>query len=223
MKAAAQSDIVGRLQHLSAAILAGGRASRLGGRAKALLPLGGVRIVDRLIAALGEAVAPGELFIVSNDAAVYESLGVRVVPDRISGAGALGGLITAIAESPAEATVVVACDLPFVTATFARFLADECRGRDVALPKTADGYHPLCACWSRRALPELERRASAGQRRIIDALSALRVREIGPGEVARFDGPAGTLLFNVNTPHDYERALQLIKSYHDRRHTSDAS
>ncbi len=211
------------LQPLSAAILAGGRAARLGGRAKALLPLGGTRIVDRQIAALREALAPGEPFIVSNDAGAYEPLGLRVVPDRIDGAGALGGLVTAMAESAAEATIVLACDLPFVTAAFVRWLAAECRGYDVALPKTADGYHPLCACWSHRALAELERRASSGHRRIIDALSALRVREIGPGEVARFDRPAGALLFNVNTPHDYERALQLIESYHDRHHAPDAS
>jgi molybdopterin-guanine dinucleotide biosynthesis protein A len=211
------------LQHLSAAILAGGQASRLGGRPKALLPLGGARIIDQQLAELRGAVGGNAVFIVSNDKALYEPLGVRVVPDRIAGAGAIGGLITAIAESAAEATIVLACDLPFVTAAFARFLADECRGYDVALPKTGDGYHPLCACWARSALAELERRAAAGHRRIIDALSALRVREIGPGEVARFDRPAETLLFNVNTPHDYERALQFTKSYHDRHHAPDAS
>lgn len=201
---------------IAAAILAGGRASRLGGRAKALLPLGAGRIIDQQVAALCEAVGTGEVFIVSNDAALYEPIGLRVVTDRVSGAGALGGLLSAVAASPAARTIVVACDLPFVTAAFARFLAEACRGWDVALPKTDDGYHPLCACWSRESLPELERRAAAGLRRIIDALPALRVREIGPGEVARFERSAGTLLFNVNTPYDYGRALQLNKSYHDR-------
>jgi molybdopterin-guanine dinucleotide biosynthesis protein A len=171
------------LQHLSGAILAGGRASRLGGRIKALLPLGGARIIDRQLEALREAGADDPVVVVAPEQARYELPGLRVIPDRIAGAGAIGGF-------------------------------------DVAVPRTDDGYHPLCACWSRGALAELERRAAAGLRRIIDAFSALRVREIGPGEVARFDRPAGTLLFNVNTPHDYERAQQLIKSYHDR---SDAS
>lgn len=208
------------MQHLSGAILAGGRASRFGGTVKALLPLGDARIIDRQLAALAGLV--DETFVVANDPGPFAAMGLRVVPDRVSGAGALGGLLTAIADSAAPATIVLACDLPFVTAAFLSFLAAECRG-DVALPRTADGYHPLCACWSRGALPEIERRVAAGGLRIVDALSALRVREIGPGEVARFDRPAGTLLFNVNTPHDYERAQQLTKSYHDRRHTSDAS
>jgi molybdopterin-guanine dinucleotide biosynthesis protein A len=200
----------------SGAILAGGQASRLGGHAKALLPFDDGRIIDRQLAALREAVGAGEVFIVANDAAVYTPLGVRVVGDRVRGAGALGGLLTAVAESVAPHTIVLACDLPFVTAAFARFLAEACQGWDVALPKTDDGYHPLCACWSRDALPELERRAAAGRRQIIGALSALRVREIRPGEVARFERMAGTLLFNVNTAHEYERARQLNKSYHDR-------
>lgn len=211
------------MQHLSGAILAGGRASRLGGTAKALLPLGGARIVDRQLEALRGALAGGgdaSLMIVANDVATYAFSGVRVVGDRIAGAGALGGLVTALAESTADATLVLACDLPFVTASFLRYLVEQCDGFDVALPRTDDGYHPLCACWTRDARAELERRAVEGQRRIIDALSALRVREIGPSEVARFDDPAGTLLFNVNTPHDYERALQLTKSYHDRFNAS---
>jgi molybdopterin-guanine dinucleotide biosynthesis protein A len=194
---------------IAGAILAGGQASRLGGRPKALLPFGDARIIDHQIAVLHEAVGDGEVFIVANDASLYEPLGLRVVADLVSGAGALGGLLTALAESPAARTIVLACDLPFVTAPFAEFLARQCGGHDVALPKTDDGYHPLCACWSREALPELERRAALGRRRIIDALSALRVREVGLGELARFEPLAGTLLFNVNTPHEYERALQL--------------
>jgi molybdopterin-guanine dinucleotide biosynthesis protein A len=209
------SVIVIGLQHVSGAILAGGRASRLGGRAKAMLPVGRLRIIDRQLAALRAAIGDEAITIVANDPAACQVPNARVVPDLIDGAGALAGLLTAIVEARAERTLVLACDLPFVTAEFLRYLADECAGFDVALPRTDDGYHPLCACWTKAARPELERRAAGRHRRVIDALAALRVREIGPGEVARFDRPAGTLLFNVNTPHDYERALQLIESYHD--------
>ena len=144
---------------VAAAILAGGQASRLGGRAKALLPIGGARIIDRQLAVLADVA--DEIVIVANDTGLYEGLGIRVVPDRIPGAGALGGLATAVGESIADRTIVLACDLPFVTTRFARFLASVARDVDVALPKTVDGYHPLCACWAREALPELERPGSA--------------------------------------------------------------
>ena len=196
---------------LAGAILAGGRASRLGGRPKALLPVGDARIIDRQIAVLRTAVGHGEVLIVANEPELYRAMGLRIVPDREPGVGALGGLATALAASDATYTLVLACDLPFVTAEFASLLARACRGHDVALPRGDDGYHPLCACWSREALPELDRRIAAGQRRIIDALSALRVREVGPDEWMRFEQSAGTLLFNVNTPHEYERARQLAQ------------
>ena len=192
---------------VAAAILAGGRASRLGGRPKALLPLGGQRFIDRQLSALSGAA--GAVLIVANDAAPFSDLGVRVVPDRIEGAGAIGGLYTAIVESGAPATIVVACDLPFVTADFARALADARAGADVALPRTAEGLHPLCACWSLEAAAVLEAQIARGNLRITDALPTLRVRELGPGAIARFDKDA-TLLFNVNTPNDYARALQMI-------------
>jgi molybdopterin-guanine dinucleotide biosynthesis protein A len=192
---------------VGAAILAGGRASRLGGRMKALLPLGEARIIDHQLAALGACAAP--IVIVANDPEPFSALGVPVVADRIPGAGAIGGLLTGIGETGAPATIVIACDLPFVTAAFLGALAGARGDSDVVVPRTADGLHPLCACWSAAAMPVLERQIARGHLRIIDALDALRVREMGPGEVAQFDSD-GTLLFNVNTPHDYTRALQRV-------------
>src|SRR5512147_214437 len=104
---------------IAGAILAGGQASRLGGRPKALLPFGDARIIDRQIRTLRKVVGHGEVLIVANDLELYHPLGLRVVPDRVAGAGALGGLMTAVTESDATCTVVLACDLPFVTAEFA--------------------------------------------------------------------------------------------------------
>jgi molybdenum cofactor guanylyltransferase len=194
---------------LAAAILAGGRASRLGGRPKALLPLGDARIIDHQLAALRRVAA--EVFIVANEPALYAAFGVPVIGDRVPAGGAMAGLHAAVSAARAPYTVVLACDLPFVTAAFAQALADaalEARA-DVALPRTADGLHPLCACWAAAAAPVLEQAMAASRRRIIDALASLRVRELDPDEVARFD-PEGRLLLNVNTPEDYARALQLV-------------
>lgn len=192
---------------LAAAILAGGQASRLGGRAKALLPLGEGRIIDHQLAALGRVA--DQVFIVANEPALYAEFGLAVVADRVSGVGAIGGLHAALSASQAPRTLVVACDLPFITEAFARALAMAGVGVDVAVPRTPDGLHPLCACWASTAVPVLERQMAASRRRVIDALAALHVRELTPEEVAGFD-PDGRLLFNVNTPDEYARALQMM-------------
>jgi molybdenum cofactor guanylyltransferase len=192
----------------AAAILAGGRAERLGGAVKALLPLGRARIIDLQIAAVAPAV--DRVFIVANDPNLFVGLGLEIVPDRATG-GAIGGLYTAIDASGEDSTLVLACDLPFVTRAFVARLLDERARHDVVLPRTREGYHPLCACWNRSTLGTIGAQIAADRRRIVDVLPALRVCEIGPDEVMRFD-PEGMLLFNVNTPHDYARA----QSYHDR-------
>ena len=130
---------------------------------------------------------------------------MRVVTDRIAGAGSLGGLYTALIEAPTEQVLVIACDMPFLTAPFLAHVATRGEGVDVALPRDAYGRHPLCASYHRRIAGHLKGRIDRGNLRIGDALAELYVREIESDELSRFD-PDGRLLLNVNTPADYERA-----------------
>ncbi len=117
----------------------------------------------------------------------------------------MGGLYTALVEAPTDQLVVMACDMPFLTAPFLTRLAALGAGADAAIPRDARGLHPLCAAWARRAVPHLRARIDKGRLRIADALEHLDVREMDPGELAGFD-TNGTLLLNVNTPDDYARA-----------------
>ena len=196
----------------TAAILAGGRARRFGGRPKLLLPLGDRRIVDRLLAALG-AVAD-QVFIVANDRNTYAGLGVPVHSDVLAGAGPLGGVHAALSASPSPRTLVVAGDMPFLDTTFLAHLLQAGGAVDVAVPRTHDGYQPLCACYRAACAPLIERRIAAGALRLGAAVDAMRRYELGTDEIEPFD-PDGTLFFNVNTPADHARALALA-AYHDR-------
>ena len=190
----------------TAAILAGGRARRFGGRPKALLPVGGLRIIDRLLAAL-EPVA-GEVLLIARDEQPYRSLGLPIHHDLLPGRGPLGGIYTALAASTAPRTLVVAADMPFLNASFLDRLLDAGRDVDVAIPRTADGYQPLCASYAAGCAAVIRRRLDEGRLAVHGVLADARVREIGPAEMARID-PRGTLCFNVNTPADYARALAL--------------
>lgn len=194
---------------IAAAIVAGGAATRFGRRDKAVLPLGDIRLIDRQLAVL-RAVTE-HVLIVTNRPDRYAPLGVPTVTDRRPGAGALGGIYTAVVASPAPQTLVVACDLPFLTAAFLRHLADCGRDVDLAIPRSTAGYEPLCASYARGCAEPIRRLIDAGRFKAAGVVAAgLRVREIGPDECAMFD-PDGTLFFNVNTPHDYERALEALK------------
>ena len=80
---------------------------------------------------------------------------------------------------------------------------------DIVIPRTDDGHQPLCAAYGRACESVIRRRIDAGLLKVTDILVELRVRELGPEEVARFD-PSGTLFMNVNTPDDYTRAQALV-------------
>jgi molybdenum cofactor guanylyltransferase len=190
---------------ISAAILAGGRATRLGGADKASLVVGGARIVERQLAAL--AGLSDDVRIVSNDAARYADLDVRVVPDAIAGAGPLGGLYTALLDARHERVLVLACDLPFVPAALLERLAAESgtgEQVDAVVPRTRRGLEPLCAVYRKDCAGVVRDRIARGDLRMTALVAALRVRELGHEALAPYDGEA--LFENVNTPHDYARA-----------------
>ncbi len=128
-----------------------------------------------------------------------------MVADRIAGAGALGGLYTALMDAPTERVLVIGCDMPFLDAPFLTYLMEQGRDADAAVPCDERGRHPLCASYARRIAGHLHGRITAGELRVGDALTGLAVREIGPDELAPFNRD-GRLLFNVNTPDDYTRA-----------------
>ena len=145
------------------------------------------------------------ILIVGGDRSEVQPDDVRVVADRIPGAGALGGLYTALMEAPTEQVLVIACDMPFLNAPFLAYVVDQGRDADAAVPREARGRHPWCASYARRVAVHLHRHIVAGHLRIGDALVDLAVRELGPDELAPFDHD-GRLLCNVNTPDDYDQA-----------------
>ena len=204
---------------VSAAILAGGRARRLGGADKARLAIGGARIIDRQLAALS-AVA-SDIRIVANDGERYAELGLRVIADAIPEAGPLGGLYTALVDATHDRMLILACDLPFVTAALLQRLVDESgtgQEIDAVVPRSARGLEPLCALYMTGAAAAARVRIERGDLRVAGLLADLRVRELGPETLAPYDG--GSLFENVNTPHDHARARGWVelneKPYEDR-------
>jgi molybdopterin-guanine dinucleotide biosynthesis protein A len=193
---------------ISAAILAGGRATRLGGADKASLLVGGRRIVERQLAAL--AAVSGDIRIVAGDGGRYADLGVRVVPDLIAGAGPLGGLHAALVDARHARVLVLACDLPFVSAALLERLAAESgipgenERVDAVVPRTPRGLEPLCAVYRKDCADRVRARIARGELRMTALLADLHVRELGRDVLAPYDGEA--LFENVNTPHDYARA-----------------
>jgi molybdopterin-guanine dinucleotide biosynthesis protein A len=193
-----------RASGLAAAILAGGRARRLGGINKAALEIDGRTIAERQFAVLDAIAAP--VFVVGGDPGRWPE-STRVVADAVPDAGALGGIYTAILESPCDRVLVVGCDMPFLSPRFLRMLA-EVRDADVVMPRSARGYEPLCAIYGKACAAGFRNRIDRGELHAAVRPEGVRVTEIGPDVLATYD-PDGLLLANINTPHDYARIVSL--------------
>ena len=111
----------------SAAILAGGRARRLGGLDKSALIVDGMAVIDRQLAVLrGRA---RNIVLVG-----FRGPGPApcpVVDDLTPGAGPLGALVTALMSATTDRVFVLAGDMPFVTAPFVEYLATLSHARAV--------------------------------------------------------------------------------------------
>jgi molybdopterin-guanine dinucleotide biosynthesis protein A len=202
---------------LTAAILAGGRATRFGGRDKSALVVEGRTIFDRQVAELSQIA--GEILLVGATSIPGMPGGPRpsVTPiaDLMPGCGPLGGLHAALTAAQGEVVVVVACDMPYISAPFLAYLASlagkggragERSEPDEAIavvPETERGYHPLCAAYTRTAIEPIERRLAAGRLTMMDLLADVRLRVVAGHEIARFGDPH-QLLANVNTPAEHE-------------------
>jgi molybdenum cofactor guanylyltransferase len=174
----------------SAAILAGGRATRFGGRDKGALLVDGQTIRARQLAMLSEVA--DEVLVV----------GPGHVEDLVPGCGPMGGVHAAVCAARHDAVFVIACDMPYVTAPFAAHLLDLAHDVDAVVPRTERGLHPLCAVYTRACREPLATRLAAGSLQMRGFLDDVRIRVVEAEDIEVF-GDRHRLLANVNTPADY--------------------
>jgi molybdopterin-guanine dinucleotide biosynthesis protein A len=191
------------------AILAGGGATRFDGRPKGLELVAGRRILDRLVDCCVEAFGAPPLLVANTPEASSWVPGLRVVPDVRPGLGAVGGILTAVVSAPAP-VVVVAWDMPFVSAELLRLLAAGLNGADAVLPRSGSrrGVEPLCAAYGPACGPAIERALAAGDQRAIGFHPFVRVAVLEEDAI-RGCGDPSRLFFNVNTAADLEKAQHL--------------
>ncbi|MCI0556152.1 MAG: molybdenum cofactor guanylyltransferase [Anaerolineae bacterium] len=193
---------------LTISIQAGGQSSRMG-EDKALKTFLGRPLIQRVI----ERLTPiaDEIIVTTNRLEDYLFLNLRLISDLKPGRGALGGLYTAIASAAHPIVAVVACDMPFASATLietaSRLLVEE--ESDVVIAKNEEGYEPLHAVYRRETcMPAIESAIDADQWKVIAWFPHVKVRVLTPEEMKQAD-PSGLAFWNVNTPEEFAKAEQI--------------
>ncbi len=196
---------------LTVCIQAGGQSSRMG-EDKALKNFLGRPLIQRVIERLSPIA--DELIVTTNRPEDYSFLSLRLFPDLKPDRGALGGLYTAIACASSPVVAVVACDMPFASATLIkaanRLLLEE--EADVVIPKSEEGYEPIHAVYRRETcLPTIEAAIAADLWKVIAWFPQVKVRVLTSDEIKRYD-PQGLAFWNVNTPEEFIEAERLAQT-----------
>jgi len=177
----------------------------MGGEPKALLEVGGRRIIERVADVLRQVT--DEQLLVTNTPDRYAWMGLPMVPDVFPDAGSLGGIYSGL-KAAGEAAFTVACDMPFLSPAVARLVTSRAHEADVVVP-VVNGFHEtLHACYARACLGPIERRIAAGRLKITGFFDEVRVLEIPEADLAPL-GDAAQIFMNVNTPDELARARAL--------------
>jgi molybdenum cofactor guanylyltransferase len=179
-------------------VLVGGRSSRMG-RDKAFVEFGGQTLLERALAVVGGVC---DQVMIAGDPAVFAKYG-SAVADVFPGCGPLAGIHAALLASPAELSLMLAVDMPFVSGELLGFLFAVAENSDavVTVPRTGKGLQPLCAVYRRAFSVAAEPALRAGKYKIDAAFSGVSVRVIEENELAAA-GFSEQTFFNVNTPQD---------------------
>ncbi|OIO38879.1 MAG: hypothetical protein AUJ75_02150 [Candidatus Omnitrophica bacterium CG1_02_49_10] len=194
---------------MTAAVLAGGRSSRMG-EDKSLLKFGGRYLIEVLV----ERINPlfKRTFIVTNLPDSFSFLKIDKFNDLVKEPhSSLRGIYSAVELSDSEYTFVFACDMPFVNEKLIKYMISRYKGYDAVIPRSGERhFEPLHAIYAKRCTGHLKRQIGKGELEIKAAFKGLNICGIAPDEIRQFD-PDMLSFFNINTKDDYAKAVELTK------------
>jgi len=184
-------------------ILAGGKSTRMGAD-KAFVEYDGQTLLARALE-LARSVTP-EVLIVGNREKFAAF--APVVEDEFRNCGPLAGIHSALRASPADLNLMLAVDMPFVSAPLLRHLIAQAQTAPdtlVVVPHVDDRMQPLCAVYRREFADAAEGALHRGQYKIGRLLDQLRTRVVTQTELETA-GFFPAIFRNLNTPEDLESA-----------------
>lgn len=201
-----------KADNITAVILAGGRATRMGGQDKGLIEIAGKSNVARIASQLSEQVS--EILINANrNLDQYGKLGYSVITDSLSNyQGPLAGMAAALAKIDNEWLLTVPCDGPYVAANYAIRMMQAAEEHSVKLvvASDADRIQPVYALMHIQLLPSMHAFLKSGERKI-DRWYAQH-----PYSIVEFRDQE-QMFTNINTPEQLAAIEDTFKQDHSDR------
>lgn len=199
-------------------ILAGGKSRRMG-QNKALLPIVGKSIIQRIV----DEFTPvsEEVILIANQPELYSELQTAVLSDvkEFKGDGPLAGILTGFLAAKTPVCVFVACDMPFASSKIGEFLIEKLLNSDydAIIPSNDGRIHPLFGAYRSRIQPIIKANLLNGKRKVSHLLDEVNVQIVEKQDVPEeFQHEWEYCFWNMNTMEDYHKTLELF----DQRYKS---
>jgi molybdopterin-guanine dinucleotide biosynthesis protein A len=188
---------------LTAFILAGGKSTRMGAD-KAFVELDGRTLLARALD-VARSLTPDVRIV--GDSAKFASF-APVVEDLFRNCGPLAGIHAALQSSQSDLNLILAVDLPFIPSPLLRFLVT--RAKDsatslVTIPRTPEGWQPLCAVYRKQFADAAEHALRAGRYKIGQLFHPVQTQAIDAAELEAA-GFSQSVFRNLNTPQELAEA-----------------
>ena len=192
-----------------AIILSGGKSSRMGTN-KALLPFNEKTNIERIKDKL--QIVFDEVILVTNDPETYQFLNIKTVTDLYPGKGPLAGVHAGLSASNYEENIVVACDMPFVSAELAEIFVKNLKHYDALVPIIGGKQHPLFAAFQKRIVKELESCLEEDRLSMVKLFNKLNVCYLEDEDLRVYGiNSLERVFYNMNHPDEYETAKRLLE------------
>jgi molybdopterin-guanine dinucleotide biosynthesis protein A len=189
-------------------ILSGGLANRYDGTEKALLRVGGKRILDRIYTIYRELFE--EIILVSNHPEKFLEWDLLIVSDLFPIRSSLTGIHAGLFYSSNPYAFISACDTPFLKKEMVESVINRIEAQiDIVMPETSAGFEPLCAAYSKRCLEAAQNHLEREKLKITKTFRKSRIKTISEKVLRKID-PELRSFFNINTPEDLARAEEMI-------------
>lgn len=189
----------------TAAILAGGKSSRMGFD-KQLLMEDDRRILETVIDALRQEFP--DILIVTAKPELYNGMGVRLCRDAYPGKGPLAGVHAALQQARSRYVYLLACDMPVVNLSFIRHMKERLleSGAEICACQVDGHMEPFNTFYAGSLLGEVTHRLETGNSSLFRFIGGSCACILPQEEAARFDEEL-RMFTNINTRSEYEKYL----------------
>jgi len=189
---------VNQSEAITGVVLAGGKATRMGGKDKGLLELNGQplwqHVADKLAGQVDTVVISA-----NRNLAVYETSGYPVIQDSLPDfPGPLAGLFAVMQQVNSAWFLFCPCDTPTIPEDLATRLRAGLNDAPAVWVFDGERDHPAIAMMHRQLVPFLTDYLASGERRVMVALRQAGGKAVDCSDIQ-------SAFINVNTPEDLAR------------------